>query len=148
VTYKYKQCNFEGCNKHVVQGGVCVTHGAIKKRKLCSFEGCTNQSRKGGVCVTHGATRSNGNNSNNIDNNTAIVNNNDNDNNIGDNDNNNNINSSLEVNVTKDINFKGDNVATKKGCEDVNNDDVMHLNIIHITSTEGGREVNLRILSL
>jgi hypothetical protein len=107
-----------------------------KKRKLCIFEGCTNQSRKGGVCVTHGATRSNGNNSNNIGNNDH--------NNIGDNDDNNNINSSL----TNDINIKGDNVVTKKGREGVNNDDVMYLNIIHITSTEGGREVNLRILSL
>jgi len=28
--------------------------------------------------------------------------------------------------VTNDINFKGDNVVTKKGCEGVN-DDVMHM---------------------
>jgi hypothetical protein len=40
-----------------------------------------------------------------------------------------------------------DNVGTKKtGCEGVNDDDIINLNIIHITSTEGGREVNLCIL--
>jgi hypothetical protein len=52
------------------------------------------------------------------------------------------------TNVTNDINIKGDNVVTNEGCEGVNNDDIMNLNIIHITSIEGGREVNLRILSL
>jgi hypothetical protein len=40
--------------------------------------------------------------------------------------------------VTNDIYIKGDNVVTKKGCEGVN-DDIMHMNIIHITSIEGGR---------
>jgi hypothetical protein len=50
-----KRCSFEGCNKHVVREGVCVTHGAKVKR--CSFKGCTNIIVKGGVCVTHGAKR-------------------------------------------------------------------------------------------
>ena len=40
-----------------------------------------------------------------------------------------------------------DNAVTNKGCDDLN-DDIMHMNVITITSTEGGREVNLRILSL
>ena len=39
--------------------------------------------------------------------------------------------------VTNDIYIKGDNIVTKKGCEGVN-DDIMHMNIIHITSIEGG----------
>lgn len=51
------------------------------------------------------------------------------------------------TNVTNDIYIKGDKVVTKKGCEGVN-DDIMYMNIILITSIEGGREVNLRILLL
>eukprot|EP00985_Skeletonema_marinoi_P003923 scaffold1712_cov86-Skeletonema_marinoi.AAC.5 len=37
----------------VVKGGVCVRHGANRKRKPCSREGCTNIAQKGGVCKTH-----------------------------------------------------------------------------------------------
>jgi hypothetical protein len=48
-----KRCSRDGCNKHIVNGGVCITHGAVVKR--CSHERCTNGAVKGGVCVTHGA---------------------------------------------------------------------------------------------
>jgi hypothetical protein len=34
-TRKRKRCSYEGCTKQVVKGGVCVTHGAEKKR--CSL---------------------------------------------------------------------------------------------------------------
>jgi hypothetical protein len=52
---KHKRCSFKGCAKQVVKGGVCVTHGA--KLKQCSHEGCTNIVVKGGVCITHGAIK-------------------------------------------------------------------------------------------
>eukprot|EP00577_Skeletonema_sp_RCC1716_P025408 CAMPEP_0113400472 /NCGR_PEP_ID=MMETSP0013_2-20120614/16142_1 /TAXON_ID=2843 ORGANISM="Skeletonema costatum, Strain 1716" /NCGR_SAMPLE_ID=MMETSP0013_2 /ASSEMBLY_ACC=CAM_ASM_000158 /LENGTH=182 /DNA_ID=CAMNT_0000285545 /DNA_START=46 /DNA_END=590 /DNA_ORIENTATION=- /assembly_acc=CAM_ASM_000158 len=48
-----KRCSRNGCDKFVVNGGVCVSHGA--KLKRCSSEGCTNQVVKGGVCMRHGA---------------------------------------------------------------------------------------------
>jgi len=52
--YKYKRiCSANGCTNVVVKGGVCVRHGANRKRKLCSREGCTNIAQKGGVCKTH-----------------------------------------------------------------------------------------------
>lgn len=49
----------DGCTNLVVQGGVCLTHGA--KVKLCTHvdpdtgDICTKQAKKGGVCITHGA---------------------------------------------------------------------------------------------
>jgi hypothetical protein len=46
-------CSVEGCTNHSKRGGVCIKHGAKKKR--CSTEGCTNQVIKGGVCKRHGA---------------------------------------------------------------------------------------------
>ena len=49
-----KRCSREGCTNHVINGGVCVRHGAKVKR--CSYDGCTNNAIKGGVCVKHGAT--------------------------------------------------------------------------------------------
>jgi len=54
--YKYKRiCSANGCTNMVVKGGVCVRHGANRKRKLCSREGCTNIAQKGGVCIRHRA---------------------------------------------------------------------------------------------
>eukprot|EP00986_Skeletonema_menzelii_P010678 scaffold5299_cov73-Skeletonema_menzelii.AAC.1 len=50
--YKY-YCSADGCTNKVVQGGVCVRHGAKVKR--CSSEGCTNRAQNGGVCKRHGA---------------------------------------------------------------------------------------------
>jgi hypothetical protein len=55
---KRKRCSFEGCPNRVQQGGVCVTHGAkVRARKQCRIKGCTNQFQKGGVCITHGAIK-------------------------------------------------------------------------------------------
>jgi hypothetical protein len=50
---KNKSCAVDGCEKFVVNRGVCVSHGAILKR--CSSEGCKNQAQRGGVCRRHGA---------------------------------------------------------------------------------------------
>lgn len=73
-----RKCSAPNCNNRVVQGGVCVTHGAKRKlcshpgcnkavklagacsmhgpgRKKCEKEGCTRTAVKGGVCITHGA---------------------------------------------------------------------------------------------
>mmetsp|Transcript_18886 Transcript_18886/g.26897 ORF Transcript_18886/g.26897 Transcript_18886/m.26897 type:complete len:581 (+) Transcript_18886:160-1902(+) len=50
-----RKCTAPGCTNRVVQGGVCVTHGA--KRKLCSYEGCSKAVKLAGFCSTHGPTR-------------------------------------------------------------------------------------------
>ena len=54
---KKNTCIHEGCNNHVIKGGVCWTHGAklTAKVKTCSHEGCTNIVQKRGVCIKHGA---------------------------------------------------------------------------------------------
>ena len=52
---KNKNCSQGRCGNKVVQGGVCVRHGAIVKRKKCSQGGCGNIVVQGGVCVWHGA---------------------------------------------------------------------------------------------
>jgi hypothetical protein len=137
-----KQCSREGCTNNAVKGGVCITHGAKVTRKCCSHEGCTNYAQKGGVCFTHDANTKRcsheGCTNYPVKGGVCVTH---------------GANTKqcsqegCRTNVTNDINIKGDKVVTNKGCEGVNND-VMHLNIIHITSTEGGREVNLRILSL
>ena len=44
-----------GCLNRVVQGGVCVTHGA--KRKLCGHPGCAKAVKLAGYCSTHGPAR-------------------------------------------------------------------------------------------
>lgn len=46
-----KRCNHEGCNKHIVKGGVCVTHGEVVKR--CKHKGCNKYIHKGVLCWTH-----------------------------------------------------------------------------------------------
>ncbi|KAL3758743.1 hypothetical protein ACHAWU_001470 [Discostella pseudostelligera] len=50
-----RKCAFENCENRVVQGGVCVTHGA--KRKLCSFPNCDKAVKLAGYCSTHGPSR-------------------------------------------------------------------------------------------
>jgi hypothetical protein len=50
---KIYYCSSEGCTNQVVNGGVCMRHGARVKR--CSREGCTNVAVQGGVCNRHGA---------------------------------------------------------------------------------------------
>ena len=53
VTRKHKLCSREECTNQARKGGVCIRHGAQKKR--CSREECTNYAKKGGVCMRHGA---------------------------------------------------------------------------------------------
>lgn len=119
-----KKCSNKDCSNNAVQGGVCITHGArVYTKKKCSSEGCERKSRVGGVCYIHRKI------TNNVDNsNTSHI-----------------TASSESAHM---ISMPPcDNAVTNKGCDDLN-DDIMHMNVITITSTEGGREVNLRILSL
>jgi len=41
----------------MINGGVCIRHGATWTKKKCSIEGCMNQAVKGGMCWRHGAYR-------------------------------------------------------------------------------------------
>ena len=50
-----RKCAHENCDNRVVQGGVCVTHGA--KRKVCSFPDCDKAVKLAGYCSTHGPSR-------------------------------------------------------------------------------------------
>ena len=50
-----RKCNVDGCPNRVVQGGLCISHGA--KRKTCSHPGCTKNVKKAGLCSTHGPAR-------------------------------------------------------------------------------------------
>ncbi len=50
-----RKCNITGCPNRVVQGGLCISHGA--KRKQCKHPGCTKNVKKAGLCSTHGPAR-------------------------------------------------------------------------------------------
>ena len=50
-----RKCTVTGCGNRVVQGGLCIAHGA--KRKLCKFPGCKKHVKKAGLCSTHGPPR-------------------------------------------------------------------------------------------
>mmetsp|Transcript_2914 Transcript_2914/g.3310 ORF Transcript_2914/g.3310 Transcript_2914/m.3310 type:complete len:1082 (+) Transcript_2914:181-3426(+) len=50
-----KKCSVGDCSNRVVQGGLCITHGA--KRKLCGHPGCNKHVKKAGKCSTHGPAR-------------------------------------------------------------------------------------------
>lgn len=50
-----RKCTIEGCPNRVVQGGLCISHGA--KRKTCKHPGCTKNVKKAGFCSTHGPAR-------------------------------------------------------------------------------------------
>ena len=50
-----RKCTVEGCPNRVVQGGLCIAHGA--KRKTCKHPGCTKNVKKAGLCSTHGPAR-------------------------------------------------------------------------------------------
>ena len=50
-----RKCTVEGCHNRVVQGGLCISHGA--KRKLCKYPGCKKHVKKAGLCSTHGPAR-------------------------------------------------------------------------------------------
>ena len=50
-----RKCTAPGCTNRVVQGGLCISHGA--KRKTCKYPGCTKNVKKAGLCSTHGPAR-------------------------------------------------------------------------------------------
>jgi len=50
-----RKCAVPNCPNRVVQGGLCIGHGA--KRKTCSHPGCTKNVKKAGLCSTHGPAR-------------------------------------------------------------------------------------------
>jgi len=45
-------CSVLGCKNGIVQGGVCVSHGA--KRRKCQVEGCDKNAKCVGRCSAHG----------------------------------------------------------------------------------------------
>lgn len=47
-----RTCSVAGCRNGVVQGGVCVSHGA--KRRKCQFPECDKNSKCAGLCSKHG----------------------------------------------------------------------------------------------
>jgi hypothetical protein len=50
-----RKCTVGGCANRVVQGGLCISHGA--KRKTCKHPGCNKNVKKAGLCSTHGPAR-------------------------------------------------------------------------------------------
>jgi len=50
-----RKCTVPNCTNKVVQGGLCISHGA--KRKICSHPGCTKNVKKLGLCSAHGPAR-------------------------------------------------------------------------------------------
>jgi hypothetical protein len=50
-----RKCTIYGCQNRVVQGGLCITHGA--RRKTCQHPGCMKHVKKVGFCTTHGSAR-------------------------------------------------------------------------------------------
>lgn len=50
-----RKCTVPGCANRVVQGGLCISHGA--KRKTCKHPGCTKNVKKAGLCSAHGPAR-------------------------------------------------------------------------------------------
>ena len=50
-----RKCAILGCGNRVVQGGLCISHGA--KRKTCGHLGCTKHVKKAGMCSAHGPPR-------------------------------------------------------------------------------------------
>jgi hypothetical protein len=50
-----RKCTMDRCPNRVVQGGLCISHGA--KRKLCRHAGCDKNVKKAGLCSTHGPAR-------------------------------------------------------------------------------------------
>jgi len=50
-----RKCSVPACDNRVVQGGLCISHGA--KRKTCGHLGCTKNVKKAGMCSAHGPPR-------------------------------------------------------------------------------------------
>ncbi|KAL3800462.1 hypothetical protein HJC23_011699 [Cyclotella cryptica] len=55
VKPRKRTCSVAGCKNGIVQGGLCVSHGA--KRRQCGFPGCTKSSKCAGMCSKHGPPR-------------------------------------------------------------------------------------------
>ena len=54
ITHKTKAtCSVCDCIKRIVNNGVCIDHGAI--RKICYHDGCTKLVINKNACRTHGA---------------------------------------------------------------------------------------------
>lgn len=55
-----KTCKIDGCDNGIVESGVCIKHGAERKRKvkLCKVDGCPNKGKgKECLCTSHGGCR-------------------------------------------------------------------------------------------
>lgn len=50
-----RKCTIAGCDNRVVQGGLCIAHGA--RRKQCMHPGCSKNVKKAGLCSSHGPAR-------------------------------------------------------------------------------------------
>jgi hypothetical protein len=50
-----RKCSVANCENRVVQGGLCISHGA--KRKQCTHPGCNKNVKKAGLCSSHGPAR-------------------------------------------------------------------------------------------
>ena len=50
-----RKCSVDDCPNRVVQGGLCIAHGA--KRKTCKHPGCKKNVKKAGLCSSHGPAR-------------------------------------------------------------------------------------------
>lgn len=50
-----RKCKAEHCSNSVVQGGLCISHGA--RRKQCAHPGCSKNVKKAGMCSAHGPAR-------------------------------------------------------------------------------------------
>jgi hypothetical protein len=50
-----RKCSMGNCDNRVVQGGLCIAHGA--KRKQCKHPGCDKNVKKAGLCSAHGPAR-------------------------------------------------------------------------------------------
>jgi len=50
-----RKCSVLKCTNGVVQGGLCIAHGA--RRKICQHPGCTKRVKQAGMCSSHGSTR-------------------------------------------------------------------------------------------
>ena len=51
------KCFHHDCDNREVQGGLCITHGARRKRKLCSYPDCTKAIQRQGFCTKHGNSK-------------------------------------------------------------------------------------------
>lgn len=50
-----RRCTVQGCSNRVVQGGLCISHGA--KRKPCGYLNCPKFVKNAGMCSAHGPRR-------------------------------------------------------------------------------------------